>query len=110
MSPALRQVTSILLIVLGGVALVGGILVRYADRNLLDPERFAERAVAVLDDEGAQQEIADVIVNELEKQGADRAETQRAVDKNIAAVTENEEFRAALTTALVIANEAALGK
>jgi hypothetical protein len=110
MSPALRQVASIFLIVLGGVALVGGILVRYADRNLLDPERFAERAVAVLDDEGAQEEIADVIVNELEKQGSDRAETQRAVNQNIGAVAENEEFRAALTTALVIANEAALGK
>jgi hypothetical protein len=110
MSPALRQVTSILLIVLGGVALVGGILVRYADRNLLDPERFAERAVAVLDDEGARSEIADVIVNELEKQGADRAETQKAINENIGTVVENEEFRAALTTALVIANEAALGK
>jgi hypothetical protein len=110
MSQGLRQVTSILLIMLGGVALVGGILVRYADRNLLDPERFAEHAVAVLDDEGAQSEIADVIVNELEKRGADRAETQKAVDENIDAVTENEEFRAALTAALVIANEAALGK
>ncbi len=56
---------------------MGGILTRYADRNLLDPERFAERAVEVLDDEGAQTEIADVIVNELEKQGAERAPTQQ---------------------------------
>jgi hypothetical protein len=110
MSPAMRQITSILLIMFGGIALVGGILERYADRNLLDPERFAERAVSVLDDEGAQKEIADVIVNELEKRGADRSETQKLVNKNIAVVTENEEFREALTAALVVANQAALGK
>jgi hypothetical protein len=106
----MRQIASIFLIVLGGIALVGGILERYADRNLLDPERFAERAVAVLDDEGAQKEIADVVVNELEKQGADRAETQKVMNKHIADVTENKEFREALTSALVVANEAALGK
>src|SRR5688572_20456924 len=99
-SPA-RQVASIVLILLGGIALVGGILVRYADRNLLDPERFAERAIGVLDDDGVQKEIADVIVNELEKDGADRAEAQKA---------ENKEIRKALTTALVIANEAALSE
>ncbi len=81
---------------LGGVALVGGILERYADRNLLDPERFAERAVLVLDDEGAQAEIADVIVNELEKSGLDRSKTQKAVNKNIAEITQNPQFRAAL--------------
>ena len=38
MSSPMRQIASIFLIVLGGVALVGGILVRYADQNLLDPE------------------------------------------------------------------------
>jgi hypothetical protein len=109
MSPALRQIASILLIVLGGIALVGGILERYADRNLLDPERFADRAVSVLDDEGAQKEIANVIVNELERQGVDRSEAQKAVNKNIGTVTQNEQFREALTVALVVANEAALG-
>ena len=109
MSPVLRRIASIFLIVLGGIALVGGILARYADQNLLDPQAFAERAVKVLDDEGAQKEIADVVVNELEKAGVDRAEAQNAVNRNIAVVTENEEFRDALVTALVIANEAALG-
>ena len=109
MSPALRQIGSIILIVVGGIALVGGILERYADRNLLDPERFAERAVSVLDDEGAQKEIANVIVNELEKQGVDRSDAQKAVNENIGTVTQNEEFREALTVALVVANEAALG-
>lgn len=103
-----RQVASIVLILLGGIALVGGILVRYADQNLLDPERFAERAVGVLDDEGVQKEIADVIINELEMDGADRAEVQNAVTKNIEGVAENEEIREALTTALVVANEAVL--
>lgn len=105
-----RQVASILLILLGGIALVGGILVRYADQNLLDPERFAERAVGVLDDDGVRSEIGDVIVNELEKDGADRAQAQRAVNKNIEEVAQNEEIREALTTALVIANEAALSE
>ncbi|HYH60935.1 MAG TPA: hypothetical protein VD766_03625 [Solirubrobacterales bacterium] len=104
----MRQLASIFMIALGGIALVGGILTRYADQNLLDPERFAENAVGVLDEEGAQAEIADVIVNELEKRGADRAATQKAVDKNIEEVTSDEAFREALTTALVIANEAAL--
>lgn len=105
----MRQLASIVMIALGGIALVGGILTRYADQNLLDPEAFAENAVGVLDEEGAQAEIADVIVNELEKRGADRAATQKAVNKNIEEVTSDEDFRAALTTALVIANEAALG-
>lgn len=105
-----RQAASIVLILLGGIALVGGILVRYADQNLLDPERFAERAVGVLDNEGVQKEIADVIVNELEKDGADRGRAQKAVNKNIEAVAGNEEIRDALTAALVIANEAALSE
>jgi len=105
MSPALRQLASILLIALGGIALVGGILVRYADQNLLDPETFAERAVEVLDDEGAQTEIGDVIVNELEKSGAERKPTQRAVNKSIGAITGDPRFRDALGAALVRANE-----
>ena len=105
----LRQIGSILLIVLGGVALVGGILAHYADQNLLDPERFAERAVDVLDDEGAQAEIGDVIVNELEKEGADRADTRRAFKASIGSITSDERFRDALVAALVTANEQALG-
>lgn len=109
MSPAVRQLTSVLLIVLGGVALVGGILVRYADQNLLDPERFAERAVEVLDDAGAQAEIGDVIVNELEKEGAERGSTQRAVDKSIDEIAADQRFREALVVALIAANEQALG-
>ncbi len=109
MNPALRQIASILLIALGGIALVGGILVRYADQNLLDPETFAERAVEVLDDEGAQDEIGDVIVNELEKSGAERKPTQRAVNKSIGAITGDPRFRDALGAALVRANEQALG-
>ncbi len=107
--PAQRQIGSILLIVLGGMALVGGILTRYADRNLLDPERFSERAVEVLDDEGAQSEIGDVIVNELEKLGAKRGPTHRVVDARMDKVAADQRFRAGLTTALVIANEQALG-
>ena len=106
----MRRVASVILIVLGGIALVGGALARYADRNLLDPERFAERAVTVLDDEGARDEIADVIVNELEKVGADRAETRKAVDANIESVTSDDRFRAALTEALVVANRQALSE
>lgn len=103
-----RQIGSILLIVLGGIALVGGILTRYADQNLLDPEQFAERAVGVLDDEGAQAEIGDVVVNELEKLGAKRARAQKAVKRTIGAFTGDERFRGALVAALVGANERAL--
>lgn len=107
---AMRQIGSVLLIVLGGIALVGGILVRYADQNLLDPETFAERAVEVLDDEGAQAEIADVMVNELEKEGSERKPTQRAVDESIGAISEDPRFRDALEAALVRANKQALGE
>jgi len=49
-------------------------------------------------------------VNELEKTGLDRSKTQKAVNKNIAEITQNPQFRAALTEALILANEAALGK
>lgn len=105
----MRQLASIVLIVLGGIALVGGILTRYADRNLLDPDRFAERAVEALDDEGAQAEIGNVIVNELERQGIDRTEARKAVDQSVAEVAEDERFRSALAVGLAIANEQALG-
>jgi len=105
----LRQIASIFLIALGGLALVGGILARYADQNLLDPETFAERAIEVLDDEGVQSEIGDVIVNELEKEGADRADTRKAVRGSIEAITSDNRFRDALSAALVTANEQALG-
>ncbi|MEJ7875301.1 MAG: hypothetical protein WKF62_01465 [Solirubrobacterales bacterium] len=105
----LRRLASIVLIVLGGIALVGGILTSYADRNLLDPERFAERAVEALDDEGAQAEIGNVIVNELERSGVDRAEARKAVDRNIDVVAADERFRTALSVGLAVANEQALG-
>ena len=100
----MRQLASIFLIALGGVALVGGILARYADQNLLDPEAFAERAVSSLDDEGAQAEIGDVIVNELESGGADREDARKAVNKNIEEITADERFRESLNAALVAAN------
>jgi len=104
----LRRLASIFMIVLGGIALVGGILIRYADQNLLDPERFAERAVTSLDDAGARAEIGDVIVNELERRGVDRNEANKAVDRSIEDVTEDERFRESLNAALVAANRAAL--
>ncbi|MDQ3729572.1 MAG: hypothetical protein M3355_08280, partial [Actinomycetota bacterium] len=106
----MRQLASIALIVVGGIALVGGFLTRYADRNLLDPERFAEHAVEVLDDEGAQDEIGDVIVNELEKQGVDRADSRKAVGPSMAEVAEDERFRDALLGGLQAANEQTLGE
>ncbi len=104
----LRKLSSAVLIALGGVVLICGILARYADQNLLNPEAFADNAIGVLEDEGVRSEIADVIVNELERLGADRAQVRAAVDKSIEAVTTDERFREALNAALVAASRAVL--
>lgn len=105
---ATRKFASAALITLGGIILICGILARYADQNLLDPEAFADNAVKVLDDAGVQSEIADVIVNELERLGADRAQVRRVITKSIVVVTEDERFRDGLNAALVVASRAAL--
>ena len=107
MSP-LRKAASAALIIVGGIVLVCGILARYADQNLLDPEAFADNAVAVLDDEGVHSEIADVIVNELERHGIDREAARPAVSRGIGNVAEDERFRSGLNAALVIASRAML--
>jgi len=104
----IRRLASVVLIVLGGIALFAGVLARYADQNVLDPERFAERAVEALDDDGARSEVADVIVVELEKLGADRREVSPVVDRAVGTVAEDPRFRTALAAALVRANRAVL--
>lgn len=104
----IRRLASVALIVLGGIALLAGVLARYADRNVLDPERFAERAVEALDDGGARREVADVIVVELERLGAERREVSPVVDRAVGVVAEDPRFRTALAAALVQANRAVL--
>jgi hypothetical protein len=104
----LRKLGSAVLIIVGGIVLVCGILARYADQNLLDPEAFADSAVEALDDESVHAEIRDVIVNELERRGAERAEVRPLVDRGIAELAADERFRERLNAALVVASKSIL--
>ena len=62
---ALRNPLSLLLVLLGGLALLGGALAAYARLDLLDEQDFADRAVESLDGQGVRRAIERELVGAL---------------------------------------------
>jgi hypothetical protein len=69
---SLRNPLSLLLVLLGGIALLGGALAAYTRFGLLDGDDFADRAVESLDGEGVRRAIERELVGALPAQATPR--------------------------------------
>src|SRR5215211_2072438 len=62
-----RRIASIASIALGSVVLLLSELVIYSDRNFVDADRFADRAVSALDDDATREELGVIVADRLER-------------------------------------------
>src|SRR5918996_2187759 len=69
---SLRNPLSLLLVLLGGIALLGGALAAYARLGLLDEQDFADRAVESLEGQGVRRAIERELVGALPDEATPR--------------------------------------
>jgi hypothetical protein len=65
-----RRIASVALAVLGGIVLLAGLLAFYARAEVLDEERFADRAEAALETDAVRNLVGDQIVTALIEEGS----------------------------------------
>lgn len=97
-----------LLLVVGAVGLLVGTPLLYMRENLLDADRFGERAASTLDDETVRDEIARIVTAELELRVGTDLSGQRSVATAIDALANSPEFGEALEGGLAVSNRAVL--
>jgi hypothetical protein len=106
----MRGRIAIVLIVLGGVSLVVGSLAVYADRNLLDADRFADRAVNSLDDESVRDVVGVTVADELERNvDPDLIAVRPVVQAVVSGIADTSAFQGALRAGISQAHRVALG-
>jgi hypothetical protein len=97
--PRLRNRLSLLLVLLGAVALLGGALAAYTRLGLLDEETFADRAVEALEGEGVRRAIEQELVGALPAQATQRQ--RRLIDSVTDEVMRSSVFREVFREATV---------
>src|SRR4051812_8655963 len=96
-----RTIASVVLVVLGSVALVVAGTGRWLERSLLDTDRFTDRANAILDQPEVQAELTHVLVRELSRTaGTDLQIAQPFLAAIVARVVDSDVFRAVFDQAL----------
>jgi hypothetical protein len=102
---------SIALVAIGCLFLLVGELALYADRNVVDADRFADRAVSTLDEKAARDELAAIVAEQLERRvDPDLVAFRAIVEPVVSGLAETEPFQAALRNAVVQAHRVAFGK
>ena len=96
---SLRNPLSLLLVLLGGVALLGGALAAYTRLGLLDGEDFADRAVESLEGEGVRRAIERELVGALPARATPRQ--RRVVESATDEVIRSDAFREVFREATV---------
>jgi hypothetical protein len=111
LSARTRGRIAVVLIVLGGVSLVVGSLAVYADRNLLDADRFADRAVNSLDDESVRDVIGVTVADQLERNvDPDLIAVRPVVQAVVSGIADTSAFQGALRAGISQAHQVALGR
>ena len=106
-----RRLAAIVLISCGCASLLVGELALYANRNLADADRFADRAVSALDDEATRDEVAAIVATKLERKvDPDLVAFRAIVESVISGLARTEPFQAALRAGVVQAHKIALGE
>jgi hypothetical protein len=106
-----RRVTSIALIALGSAFLLVGELVIYADRNVVDADRFADRAVSALDDQATRDEMGVLVAEQLERKvDPDLVAYRAIIESVVSSLADTEPFQAALRNGVAQAHRIAFGK
>jgi hypothetical protein len=111
LSARARGRIAVVLIVLGGASLVVGSLAVYAERNLLDADRFADRAVDSLDDESVRDVIGVTVAEQLERKvDRDLIAVRPVVETVASGIADTSAIRGALRAGISQAHQVALGK
>jgi hypothetical protein len=99
------------LIVLGSVFLLLSELVIYSDRNILDADRFADRAVSALDDDATRNELGVIVAEQLERKvDPDLVAYRAIIESVVTSLAGTEPFKDALRTGVADAHRVAFGK
>jgi hypothetical protein len=88
---SLRNPLSLLLVLLGGIALLGGALAAYARLGLLDEQDFADRAVESLEGQGVRRAIERELVGALPEEATPRQ--RRLIESITDEVIRSDAFR-----------------
>ncbi|MEO8091778.1 MAG: hypothetical protein ABI726_03585 [bacterium] len=105
-----RRVAAIALISIGCLFLLIGELAIYTERNLVDADRFADRAVGTLDDDATRDEVGVLVAEQLERANPDVVAFRAVIEAVVSGLAGTEPFQAALRTGIVEAHKAAFGK
>ena len=99
-----------LLVVLGSLFLLIGVLAIYVERNIVDDDRFADRAVHALDDGATRDEIGAIVAEQLEQVNPDVIAFRAVIESGVSALAGTEPFKAALRGGVYQAHKAAFGR
>lgn len=106
-----RRIASIASIALGSVVLLLSELVIYSDRNFVDADRFADRAVSALDDDATREELGVIVADRLERKvDPDLVAYRAIIESVVSSLAGTEPFKEALRTGIADAHRIALGK
>jgi hypothetical protein len=98
------------LIALGCLFLLIGELAIYTERNIVDADRFANRAVGALEDDATRDEVGVLVAEQLERANPDLVAFRAIIEAAASGLTGTEPFQAALRTGIAEAHRAAFGK
>jgi hypothetical protein len=93
-SDSTRAVTSVVLVVLGGLLLFAGTIAFYAREQVIDQEAFADRAIEALNDDGVRNLVGrEIVVNAVERGSADLVAARPLIESVVEAVMQTDPFR-----------------
>jgi hypothetical protein len=96
---------SIILVVLGAVLLLAGTLTLYAREEIVEPDAFADRAVAALDDDGVRHVVArQIVVNVIDRGSTDLVAARPLLESVVAAIVQTQPFESIFRRAALEAN------
>ncbi len=101
---------TIALIAIGCLFLLIGELAIYTERNIVDADRFADRAVSVLDDDATRDEVGVLVAEQLEQAKPDLVAFRAITEAVVSGLAGTQPFQAALRTGIAEAHRAAFGK
>ena len=100
-----RGVASVVLVVLGAALLLAGSVTYYLRTQVLEPEAFADRAVAALEDDGVRRVVGrEIVVNLIDRGSTDLVAARPLLETVVDAVIQTPPFRTIFRQAAVETN------
>ncbi|MDQ5831430.1 MAG: hypothetical protein M3550_00020, partial [Actinomycetota bacterium] len=100
-----RGVASVALVILGAALLLAGGVTFYLRTQVLEPEAFADRALAALDDDGVRKVVGrEIVVNLIDRGSTDLVAARPLLETVVDAVIQTPPFRSVFRQAAVETN------